>query len=187
MYFRLTDEQIDELIQQYHAGKAPLETLANEAIFGSLEAVPVQWGAWPEGARKLWDRIYSREYEIKHWMEPSPASGKRKTWQNPPTVEQAWRAIEGWAPDPERWWLVPGLTWRELRPILGCPIRTISYQLVDVQGWRLAGLGNRRRITAAPCVQCGVPHPPIDILYRTCPTCRGDESKALRIVPEPLS
>lgn len=184
--YRLTEQQIDALIHRYHAGEAPLDQLATEAIFGSLQAKPVRWGDWPAEARKLWDQIFSRELELTQWMSAKPQSGKRKDWQTPPTIEQAWRAIEGFAPDPDQWWLVPGLNWRALKPILGCPIRTISYQLLDIQGWRFTGLGRRRRVTAAPCVECEMPHPPSDLLRRTCLTCR-EGSEPLQIVPIPLS
>lgn len=165
---RLTIEELQDLVRRSIAGEAPLDTLVTAAIFGSREAAPVWWRDWPQHARDAWDKAV-----WLHRLATGGPTGLRRA-KNAPTLESSWRAIEAMAPDPERWWEIPGVTWPKLAPVLGCRARTVHYHLCDVLGWRFAGRGQSRRVVAAPCIACGRPTPPHEIKERLCPRCRTD-------------
>lgn len=114
--------------------------------------------AWPAEARAIWSEAVWR-YHVR--FVP------RETL----TVEEVWDALALHAPNPEQWWLIPHFGWAELGNYFGIGDRNAAYRLEKQQGWRFVGKDSCRRITVAPCVQCGSPRPVDLIIARRCKEC----------------
>jgi hypothetical protein len=149
--------EVEEAVDRALAGEASLDVLMTAKLFP--RGSPLYWIDWPPEAVRLWDAA-SRLY-----LE------RRRTERPAPTQSEAWDAVLAVAPDPARWWRIPGVTWDDLAPYLRLSPRALRYQLCDLQGWRMKGRGQTRTILAAPCVACGDPQRPSDLRNRRCPRC----------------
>lgn len=167
-----TDLEV-RVVTEYLAGEGPLDRLFCLAVFGQVRG-PRMWRDWPKPARDGWDRVV--------WLHRLMSDRPNRLRRAPhaPTLESAYAAIRGMAPDPEAWWELPGMTWPELAPVLGVSARAVYYHLVEALGWRFAGRGPSRRAVTAPCVTCGGTGDPRRLSDAgLCPTC-VDRSAAPR-------
>jgi len=72
----------------------------------------------------------------------------------PLTLEESWVAVLMLAPDPEQWWLVPGVEWADVARAVGLSSRQAVYRF-ELLGWSFGGRYQTRVVLRAPCRSCG--------------------------------
>lgn len=163
---RLTTDDLRQIVRRVLEGEGSLDELVSAALFGSYDARPYWWRDWPQHARDAWDLAV-----WLHRLETDRPRGLKRS-RNAPDLTAAWDTIQEFAPDPDRWWEVPGISWSAMAELLNVGPRTVHYHVTEVLGFRFEGLGRERRVAEAPCMGCGDPFPAAEIQDRRCPSCR---------------
>lgn len=169
----LTDEEIRHLVGRVVSTPGlSLNSAIEMALFGKIGA-PRIWGDWPDEARTSFDRaceIY--RIERRRILEDRcEACGDSKL-----TLEVSWEVIFHVAQDKQRWWLLPGVTWRTIGEHVGLPPRGAAYRM-KLLGWKMKGAGMNvpgRAVIYAPCVSCGTVWRPKEIHERLGECCRPE-------------
>ena len=166
-----TEEELRYLVGQVVAGEcSPLDKVLTAAIWG--DDAPVTWGEWPSEAIEVWNlgcRLYLQDYRSMRCTHLVPRFVL--------TVTLSWRTILGLAPDPDEWWLLPGVTWMEVGDRLGLTPRRAAYRMGNL-GWRMKGVGMGvpdRRVVAAPCKVCGAVWAPRELRDHWGPCCQENK------------
>lgn len=165
---RLTEWEMREIAARAYIGEGPLEALFNDRVFGEgHDPNGTAWKDWPQHARDAWDMTVWF-YRLHRDVDVDPTKPKTR---GGPSLLDTWRVITTLSPSDSPWYLVPGLTWPKVAPLLGIGARSVHYYMVQVHGWELRGRGSSRRVVRAPCVTCGNPSGVLMMQDRMCVSC----------------
>lgn len=171
---RLSDSTLSALVDRALAKEAPLDKLITQAMFGKNKQIwdDAAWQTWYRGVA-LWDERKAHIFE-----SDEKGTRTRLKWNNAEittSVDDAWDAVEASgrdAPAKARYSL------RDLTQRLGLfNQRHTMYVLQNNMGFHFEGKSDNKKLVAAPCRICQVPHPITDIQNRECNTCRSSSMK----------
>jgi hypothetical protein len=160
----LDADDIDRLVKRsFRKGQPCLFDLFNRAVFGPrYRHQDVYWSQWPMHARASWTLAIARYRELR-------AGGASRPKARTVTLADTWAAIEELGTGP--WWRLRDVTHHDFARELSVGPRAVPYWLVIRHNWHLVGRGEKRRIVAAPCAECGSVVPVAEVQCRRCAVC----------------
>lgn len=165
-------EEVHVLVQRALREGAPIDRLANAAIFP--EGSPRTWGEWPSSARDAWQGIVAIYTAERPATPASPPQAPRPDGGRPSSYpeishEQAWRAVL----DSMHAHPTSRLTWPDLAQRLGVSRRAAQHHLVARMGFAFHGQRGQRTLAYAPCLGCRNPTPYAEMDGCRCAGCNA--------------